>query len=150
MYRCIAIETCNSHRVWPHVSKYFEIIVKDNPTYTSLEFISDKIKDGSYTLICVLNTEADELEMAMVFEIVECPTGRKILMIPHLAGVNMSKWIDELVDIMHELAHDLGCEEIMISGGRLGWVREMKNHGGELSHVTVKFDVLKRMGEQHG
>jgi len=71
-------------------------------------------------------------------------------MIPHLAGVDMPKWIDILVSTLYRLAESLDCAEVMISGGRMGWVKEMKKHGGKLSHVTVTFNVKENIGNYHG
>lgn len=146
--KSFAVEQHLVEDAWPHVQHYFETIVRDNPDYVEIHTIYDKLIDGSYTLLCI---EQDSLVcMALVCEVVVCPTGRRILMIPHLAGVDMAKWVDSLVKTLYLIAEDLDCAEVMISGGRMGWVKEMKKHGGELSHVTVTFDVKKNIGNYHG
>jgi len=55
----------------------------------------------------------------------------------------MDEWIDELVAQFYIIADRLGCYKIMINGGRMGWAKEMKKHGGEIGSITVEFDVKK-------
>ena len=148
MFNVMAIKSDDVESIWPSVRHYYEKIIADNPEYATMQFIYDKLIDGSYTLLSISHN--DSLVMSMVCEVVICPTGQRILMIPHLSGIDMRQWIDELVKTLYLLAEDLQCEEVMISGGRMGWVKEMKRHGGELSHVTVTFDVKKNIGNYHG
>ena len=146
--KAIAVKTNDVRAMWPKVSHHFEKIIEDNPTYATLEYIYSSLLDGSYTLLCIV--DGDSVRMAMVCEVVTCPTDSHILMIPHLAGVDMPKWIDILVGTLYRLAESLDCAEVMISGGRMGWVKEMKKHGGKLSHVTVTFNVKENIGNYHG
>lgn len=148
MNKAMVVPVSDVPSVWPDVEPFFYKVLERNQDYASIGFIYNKLIDGSYTLLAIHDETA--IKMAMVCEVVVCPTGRKILMIPHLAGVDMSLWLPTLVNTLFALAADLDCAEIMISGGRMGWVKEMKKYGGELSHVTVVFDVEKNKGITYG
>ena len=133
--------------IWGSVKPFFENVIRLNEDYASIGFIHDKLLDGSYTLIAIHDKE--KIVLAMVCEVVTCPTGRNVLMIPHLSGINMELWLPVLVDTLYALGADLSCEEVMISGGRLGWAREMKKYGGELSHVTIMFNIKDNQGKTY-
>ena len=129
--------------LWPDLAPHFQRILDKNSETATLKGIKRRCINGDYLLmVAVVNKE---IKMAVASEVVTCDTGAKILMIPQLGGIDMGGWIDELVAQFYLIADRLGCYKVMINGGRMGWAREMKKHGGEIGSVTVEFDVQKNI-----
>ena len=145
MIEVIAIRPEEVPEVWPRVAQYFESVVDRISEYTTLEGIHNRIENGAYQLLVVL--DGQDIKMAMVCEIVTCDTGNKIMMIPQLGGYDMGDWLQEIVDALYRLGHSMGCFKVMIAGARPGWAKVMKEHGGVVSHVTIEFDTQARLGK---
>lgn len=144
--KIIALHKDEVKEAWHAIKHHFEKVVADNTETSTVDGIYKRAVNGDYIVILAL--ENDVTFMAMVCEIVTCDTGLKILMIPQLAGYEMGSWIDELVIQLHQLADRLGCEKIMISGGRKGWIKAMKPHGGKMTSVVIEFDVKEYLINQ--
>jgi len=141
MNSMIAVKKADVPEVWPEVKHLFKKITDRQKDYSSLDGMKQRFIDGSYIMLLVVDGAVPK--MALAAEVVTCDSGNKILMIPHLAGDDMASWLDLIVDEIYALAGRLGCFRAMICGGRPGWIKTMKKHGGELSHVVIEFDTEK-------
>jgi hypothetical protein len=140
-YGVVLVDPSNLEKAWPMVEPFFQRVIDRNPQYVSLDSLRRGLESGNDSRLIMMGTNEGAVDMAMICEVVVCPTGKRVLMIPHLAGVNMSAWIPILVDSLYKIARDLDCFKLLISGGRPGWERAMKPYGGKLSHVVIEFDT---------
>ena len=64
-------------------------------------------------------------------------TGHKALFIPITGGDRMDEWLDRFMDLAHDYARKLGCDELRGMACRKGWLRALKDHDWYELHTVI-------------
>lgn len=139
-YNMNIIKVKDIRKYWREAFPFFEKVIDDNTTYVSIGHVHDMINNGTYKLLVIMD-DYGVMIAAMVYEIVTCPTGARVLMIPQLGGEKIEEWISPLINYVYDIADLESCERVLISGGRPGWKKIMAPYGGKLAYVTIEYDV---------
>jgi|TARA_R100000951_G_scaffold20775_1_gene17337 hypothetical protein len=81
----------------------------------------------------------DTLKAVLVTEIIQHPRSR-ILKIMHVAGIDMSMWIDEALGTMKRFAVDMDCDRVS-ADARLGWLKHAPKHGFKETHRVYEMEL---------
>jgi hypothetical protein len=91
---------------------------------------------GAWTLICVIDDEADnKIIAAATCDLTTFASGKKVLLVGSLGGERMDEWLTDLHDHITEFSKLLDISAIYING-RPGWEKVLKKHGFEKIYST--------------
>ena len=135
-----AIKPATIPLLWDVVAPMLEKAIVHGNGETSLEIMLERFAEE--TMLLVVVHEGDEIIAAMTIEMRDFDTGKKVLVLSNCGGDRMHIWLQQVSDVMDELAKERGYDEIYLIG-RPGWKRELVKHGYGLCHMVMS----KKVGE---
>jgi len=118
--------------MWPRVSPGIEKMVERGIGITTAHDIKCEALSGRWMLFIVEDQGATVVTAICAIE----QGDKKVFTIVGAWGVKMSEWVEQFYDSMVQVATDLGCDSISITGRR-GWVKYLKDRGFTERMVTV-------------
>ena len=138
-FRVRALPPELANMLWPTYLDKIKEAMATHPseTHNSLVELRTDIRKGRALVLQMY--EDDEVAAVGVVEIVDQSDG-KMLYIRYLAGDGMEYWLDELHELLIEIAGNYGCQWLGLTG-RLGWQRALKHLGFEPVAVELRAGV---------
>lgn len=120
--------------VWPSIEPYLIDAIEESAGELIVSDLKRRIEDTTAIALCVLD-DTNLLAVGLL-ERITFPSGKVVLGVIALGGVEMSKWVDEFDSALIKIMEEQGCNEIRIVG-RPGWVKVLKSLGWESTHVIL-------------
>lgn len=131
--KVIALDSILVNRIWVDIESLFAMSIEKDYFWTT-EDIKRKILNKEYLLLLAVDNST--YYMATVLEKVD-----DNLLMPHLGGIEMSKWADQMAAKVIEIADAVGCKKIIQIGARPGWAMALKKHGAKVTSETYELEV---------
>jgi len=122
--------------MWDQAEPFLAMAIPYAAGECNLEKMKDEAIAGR-TLVFLVSNENHEVIAAMSAEVIDYPSGKRVLVMGMVGGTDMGEWIDDVVDKLQQLGKGFGCESAYITG-RPGWLRRLSKHGFKTLHHTVE------------
>ena len=124
--------------MWPLVSDMLNGAIDHANGELDEKDVFSRIIKGSMLLVTI--SQGSDIIAALGLEQRDFGTGKRILNVTLAGGSNAKDWIEQMDDVVHELAKDYKCDEVYIIG-RKGWTRVLRDLGYETIHTVVSKKV---------
>jgi hypothetical protein len=124
--------------VWDVVTPYLVAPIGHSNGELSLDNMYERMIKGELLLLTI--AENKNIMAVVTLEKREFATGKNILNVTTAGGSDAHLWIEQLDEVLNNLAKDYDCQEIYIVG-RDGWVRLLKDIGYGKIHTVVSKKV---------
>lgn len=128
--------------IWPTVAQLLLPAEKYNNGRYGIGDIYKGIMANKYQLWLAyepLHKDA-EIYAAVVTQVVNYPTGKRICNILFVGGFQMKLWLKDMNDIIEEWAKKCGCSAIE-GTGRKGWIKALQKYGGKINAVLLEREI---------
>lgn len=93
------------------------------------------------SLLLVLATDGNNIEMAITVDIIEYESGKRELSLPLIAGNRLDDLSDSFMPFMVTIAKNYNCSSIQGYAARKGWVGKLKNYGWKPVREIIKYRI---------
>ena len=121
--------------IYPLCETYINDVIERAENDISNEVIKSQLKRGE-TLMVVICEEGDVIAVN-IMEPREFETGHRVMLIPITAGIRMSEWLDDFLELAHQIAKGEGCQELRGISCRKGWTRALRDYGWYDIHTVI-------------
>lgn len=133
------IHASNVEQVWHLVAPYIAQAIGDSDTWSDLDAIKQKAKNG-YATVWIGRDQEKQIDVVFVTEpwILD---GRKALVIRWLCGKNLKEWLPDL-EYLEDWAMANGFQAMQV-WGRPGWVRVLKPLGYKHEFTVLSKPLIR-------
>jgi hypothetical protein len=124
--------------VWPQAKDLLQKAIDVAPRAYNLDYVYDKIKDGTYGLWLVMDETVPVA--AITTRVSGYPTGAKCLALDWIGGERMFEWLPMVQKVMESYARDNDCTHLE-GYGREAWGRALKKFGWETDYISYKMEL---------
>lgn len=124
--------------LWPDVREYVERALVHDPYVTVTADEVGRQLDAGYARL-LMTVRNEDILGATVIQMYRAEAGRTLHVLT-TSGVEMSEWLDDLVDKLREIADANKCVAVAMSG-RPGWTRELRKYGFKTHHVQMVMET---------
>ena len=138
MIKVNEMEAEEAMKLWPDLEEYVAAALEHDP-YISVTVaeVEQQLSKGYARLL--VTTDDNEILGATVVQMFRAGAGRVIHVLT-TAGVELDRWLSDLVDAVEALAQANNGVAITMSG-RPGWTRTLRKFGFKTQHVQMRREV---------
>jgi len=146
----MAVDPAKIDGIWPRVKGNVQRVIDTQVKHKAMSdytFDVDQTREfiRSKAGCMLVIFEEEEILASLVIEVLHTDAG-KSLVINTLGGGRIHDWSMLLLDTLHTMAHNLGCNDIRIYMVRKAWQRCMKPYGfnliGDKEYAGVMYPCL--------
>ena len=131
--------------LWPDLEEYVAAALEHDPFISVTVAEVEQQLAGGYARLLV-TTDGDEILGATVVQMFRAGAGRVIHVLT-TAGVELDRWLADLVDAVEAIAQANNGVAITMSG-RPGWTRTLRQFGFKTQHVQMRREVASGLSRQ--
>jgi len=121
--------------IWPRCAELLKPSLDFSKGRQNVETQYDRLISGSDMMWVMTDDDHKEIVAAITFNIMDYPTGLRLLQLMMIGGTGFPKWGDELDRKLTQFGKETGCKGIEHCG-RMGWKRATKKFGYELEYAN--------------
>lgn len=107
---------------WDTIKKFIAPVVEIAYGEVTLDGIQERLCTGEEIALFAMNYVTKDIVSVAILGITHFETGKTVLQIPYIGGLEMYKWLDQGMGIIKSIAREQGCTHIR-GCGRPGWAK---------------------------
>jgi hypothetical protein len=107
---------------WDTIKKFIEPVIEISFGEVTLDGIQERLCVGEEIALFAMNQSTKAIVAVAILGITHFETGKRVLQIPYVGGLEMYKWLENGMSIIKSIAREQGCTHIR-GCGRPGWAK---------------------------